>query len=319
MNSDAQIKSMVDSFRVRLATGTKAPTMEQQKRMHVVVAACWQAALLLTHRRDPLTTSQAKLGKAGERWRNTGLTMSSADEAAQMLNLSKWRTMCAWATASCIAACVGSRTGHGVLHSSLIARLGRTICYLLYRQEFLQLLTDRVLRLVNTCQRAGDKLAFRANIATDLAAFAAQLAANVRQFGWTEEAGLYFYDYSASFDVVMRRKDGVRRALSYKGPEGTVSVEHLRRALAAGHAVAIVGAGERPETLLGYPTIDGDLDDLWFLRGPKDGSGFVVWLKLKGDRAQKHQALESGFAVVPGETWVEHHESGEVRHTLIAA
>jgi len=51
-----------------------------------------------------------------------------------------------------------------------------------------------------------------------------------------------------------------------------------------------------PATWQGAPVIDGDINDLWFLRAPKSGA-FVVGLRVKGANKQKKQAVDSGFAV----------------------
>ena len=50
-----------------------------------------------------------------------------------------------------------------------------------------------------------------------------------------------------------------------------------------------------PKTWHGYPVIDGDVHDLWFLRA-HPGCAFVVGLRVKGSNKQIESCRESGFA-----------------------
>ena len=79
-----------------------------------------------------------------------------------------------------------------------------------------------------------------------------------------------------------------------------------------GHGVAVVfdvnprkksnDQGEKvydalPATWNGYPVIDGDLHDLWFLQAKNITGPFVVGLRSKGTNAQRADAKSKGFAV----------------------
>ena len=76
-----------------------------------------------------------------------------------------------------------------------------------------------------------------------------------------------------------------------------------RTMLKDGYGISVVFDTKKgeplPKTWNGAPVIDGDINDLWFLRAPKSGA-FVVGLHIKGTKAQQQKAKDSGFAVKVG-------------------
>ena len=274
-------------YRERLQTGTPAPLMRDQCRMKPFDAVMWQAALILNGNRKILSGSQTKLDKAKGAV-NRGLTLASATEATPWLH--DRFTACAGSTSTCVAVCVGSRTGQGRLQSSAIARIGRTLALSVDPQTFLRRLDAEIERANKAARNKGIVLAVRANVASDHPHLAGRLAA--------QHPTVAFYDYTA-ISAAMRLQDNVRRVYSHKNAERLpLTIRHLE----AGRGVACVfpissrSGDPLPATWRGFPVIDGDVDDLWFMRAPSSG-GFVVGLKVKGNNAQIDAAKKGGFTV----------------------
>lgn len=306
--SDVQreIEGAVTTIEERFATQREAgfvgpkwrpPTMSMQCRMSQRDAVVWQAAMVLTGKRQIHTSSQTKLDKASKGrsgFINRGLTMATAREAAAYVT-GNWNA-CRGATPACIFGCVGSQTGQGRLDSSEIARIGRTLAMLANLTMFLVKLNAEIRRLAASAERNGASLAFRANVAQDCAELAAYLA--------DTHSDVVFYDYTA-ITSNMRRKDFVHRVYSRKDGRTALTLKML----AQGHGVCVVfdvpdkardEEGNKlplPATWEGYDVIDGDIDDLWFTRAPKTGP-FVVGLRVKATtQEQLSKAIASDFAV----------------------
>ena len=260
-------------------------------------AVTWQAALILEGRRGVITRSQTKLDKAQSTktgYVNRGLTLSSAFEAAEFIDEFKGYNACPGATDACIMACVGSRTGQGALPSSKIARIGRTLAMRYDSERFNALLDYEISSEAMRAAVFGVKLAFRFNVATDHWQLANECA--------ERHPSVTFYDYSAIPNAV-RSNGKVRRVYSRK--DGKARHKQALAMLSAGYGVAVVfdvfdvdarTKAPLPKTWQGCPVIDGDLNDLWFLRAPKTGA-FVVGLRVKGTKKQQHTAVKMGFAV----------------------
>ena len=277
----------IATYRHLLSGDHPAPRMTHQCKMDATQAVMWQAAMILDGSRKILSGSQTKLDKAKGAV-NRGLTLASADEATPWLH-DKF-TACAGSTSTCAAVCVGSRTGQGRLQSSAIARIGRTLALSVDPDTFLRRLDAEIERANKAARKKGIMLAVRANVASDHPHLAGRLAA--------EHPTVAFYDYTA-VSAAMGRDDGVRRVYSHKGAERlTLTLRHLE----AGRGVACVfpissrSGDPLPATWRGYPVIDGDVDDLWWMRAPQVG-GFVVGLKVKGNNAQIARAKAGGFTV----------------------
>ena len=295
----SEIKSLIDHYRVIIrdkidgpvGDGRHWPTMRAQCEMFPEYAVTWQAAMILEKKRKLLTTSQTKLDKAvAEKtgYINRGLTLSPAHEAAPFL----WGgyTACAGATKACIGACVGAETGQGRLPSSKIARIGRTLVKELFREEFKQIFHEELMREYHRADKKGLRLALRFNVASDHWQLADEMADRYKSLDIT------FYDYTA-ITSAMRSNSRVRRVYSRKDGRDDLTLKMLRE----GHGVAVVfdvSARKKeplPKEWHGYPVIDGDINDLWFLRA-HPGCAFVVGLRVKGDNKQIESCRESGFA-----------------------
>lgn len=280
------IRDKIDGF---VRDGRHWPAMSEQCAMNPAYAVAWQAAMILERKRKLLTTSQTKLDKAVASktgYINRGLTLSPAHEAAPFL----WDgyMACAGATKACIGACVGAETGQGRLPSSKIARIGRTLVKELFRAEFEDIFDQELRKEWKKANAKGYRLAFRFNVASDHWQMADKMA------GWYPD--VTFYDYTA-ITSAMRASSRVRRVYSRKDGRDDLTLKMLRE----GHGVAVVfdvSARKKeplPKEWNGYPVIDGDINDLWFLRA-HPGCAFVVGLRVKGDNKQIESCRESGFA-----------------------
>ena len=287
-------KQRIAQLRELLKQGHKAPKMAEQCKMAPFDAVTWQAALILEGRRGVITRSQTKLDKAQSTetgYINRGLTLSSAFEAAEFIDELKGYNACPGATDACIVACVGSRTGQGALPSSRIARIGRTLAMWYDSERFNALLDCEIASEAMRAAVFGVKLAFRFNVATDHWQLANECA--------ERHPNVTFYDYSAIPNAV-RSNGKVRRVYSRK--DGKARHKQALAMLSAGYGVAVVfdvdarTKAPLPKTWQGVPVIDGDTNDLWFLRAPKTGA-FVVGLRVKGTKKQKQNSVELGFAV----------------------
>lgn len=287
-NTIAKVLELRKGYRNGILT---YPTMKEQLAMSPIDAVSWQAVLILEGKRDILTGSQSKLDKSNASetgFVNRGLTMSPSDEASPFLG--KGFNACHGATIACSFACVGAKTGQGRLKSSKVARIGRTIVFDCFREDFRRLLTIEIKIAELKAQKIGAKLAMRLNVATDHWQFAEEIAALF--------PSIVFYDYSAIPNAV-RKQSNVQRIYSLK--DGDCRLSKALEILKEGHGVAVVfdiesrSKAPLPATWQGVPVIDGDLNDLWFTRKPANGA-FVVGLRVKGNAKQVEIAKASGFA-----------------------
>ena len=269
--------------------------IEWMRSGHERDAIASQAGMILAGHRRLITISQTKLSKASDKttYRNYGLTLSPADEARAYIAGSSCRwTMCPGASEGCIPVCVGSETGQGRLDSSKIARIGRTLAYYVDPLRWWTRYTDELTVLRRRAHRAGDRLAFRANVASDSPRLAAYSRVCFPDIEW--------YDYTVILPA-LDREDGVHRVYSLKENR----IRQADKALSRGHGVAVVYRDQIPDYWRGHPVINGDVHDLFWLQardarmrayGTPDHGAYVVGLKLKGHRWQREHAIRTGFA-----------------------
>ncbi len=300
-----EVRLLIQDYLSDPLPGRGIKALREQGRLHE--AACAWAALALRGQRVLLTDQQAKLDLADEatdgKWVNRGLTLAPAGEAA-------WAfagrfTMCPKASPACMRSCVGNRgqgrskADGGAMDHGYVARCGRTIALAFDRPRFKQLLESEVRRAAYDAAYDGAKLAVRPDVASDeqrLAGFLASLRGKYDTIESSHPGGpvATVYGYTADPEC-LDWHDGVHRILSRKENNDA----DVMAALANGHSVAVVfdaKKGALPTRWRGYPVIDGDVHDLWFLRldGPT-----VVGLSLKGRRLEKAMARAKGFAVAP--------------------
>ena len=232
----------------------------------------------------PLLGSNTKVEKAkGLGIRTAGVTLAPATESVPFGG----RNMCPKASFGCALSCL-KYAGHNVMPYNSLLRIAKTLVFLHHREAFVALLYGELERHIRNSMRAGQVPAFRSQVLHDHPAFGAQVA---RDF-----PDLQVYDYTAIVSYAVKHK------LEGTMPDNfhlTVSRKEFRhpdtlRALQAGLNVSVVFDGPFPTTFAGHPVIDGDEHDARFL----DPKGVVVGLKLKGTKAAKQAARDSGFAIM---------------------
>jgi hypothetical protein len=204
--------------------------------------------------------------------------------------------LCAHASPGCIALCLGEHSGQAGMvkndadmNSVRLSRRAKSVRFMKERKAYL---VD-VVRSIELAQRKannmGLRLCVRMNGATD-----------IPWEGIRDGAGLtllerfpdvQFTDYTKSPKRALAHAAGKFPAnyfLCFSRSE-TNEADAIA-VLQAGGTVACVFATGRPETYLGFPTIDGDLHDLRHL----DPRGHVVALTPKGRKAKRDT---SGFVI----------------------
>ena len=267
-------------------------TMKDQLRLTEFDAVCYQAVWYLEGRRDILTRTQSKLAKAQANatgYVNSGLTLSPADEAAPYLG--KKFNACHGATVVCAAICVGAHQGQGKLDSSRVARIGRTIVMECFRSEFIRLLSIEIKVAELQAMKIGALLAMRLNVASDWWQMAEEVAGRF--------PSVKFYDYSAIAGAVRNQKN-VSRVYSLKDGRLDLALKMLGEGYGVAMVFSISSKSDEPlpEYWNGIPVINGEVDDLWFLRIPTSGP-FIVGLKVKGNKEEIQEAISEGFAIDP--------------------
>ena len=207
------------------------------------------------------------------------------------------RSLCAWSTAGCRAACL-NESGHagiedprvhGALNSCQLARRDRSLSYIRDPQGFAEALGHSLDRHIAKAARANLLPAARLNATSDVPweAVAPQLF----------KRACTFYDYTKSYDRALAwARGGLPKNyhLTYSRSEQDNTTQ-IGAMLSEGLTVACVYHGNAGRQLLegwgtyGNGVTDGDQHDLRFLDPP----GSLVALRAKGKA--KHDT--SGFVV----------------------
>ena len=241
--------------------------------------------------RRPLLGSNTKTEKAkGLGIRAASLSLAPASESIPYGG----RNMCPKASEGCAAACLIYAGCNGLPYNSLL-RIAKTLVFLFNRDAFTALLNAELERHIRNSLKAGMVPALRSQTLHDRPSYGRKIAQRFPD--------LRVYDYTALVDYAMCQTDSSHQTprLAKHFPDNfhlTVSRKEDNhadciRALRAGVNVAVVFDGPLPATFEGHPVIDGDEHDARFL----DPKGVVVGLKLKGTKAAKQAARDSGFAV----------------------
>jgi len=210
-------------------------------------------------------------------------------------------TVCAFATAACMAACVLWFAGRTVMASVRDAAIARTQLYFKHREFFLRQLAIELRKLAADARELGVTAYCRLNTASDVPWY--EMIARFPE--------IVFYDYTKSMHRIRKYIAGElpsNYSLTYSRSEKTTTDE-LLYCLKNGVNVAVVFDvkynSQRKEfgllpgsvTIGGqsFDVVDGDLHDI---RTPEfDGRGKIVGLRLKGMTATRKSAIAAGFAV----------------------
>ena len=192
--------------------------------------------------------------------------------------------MCASCSYGCSHGCLKTAGCHAMPYQK-VRRIALTLWWLQYRDSFMDQLHDEMKALINKAKNKGLKLAFRPNALSDRRDFALSLVEIYPE--------VQFYDYTKLPQAWKVHQPG-RYHITFSQSE--TNLYEVHEAMKHGLNVAVVFNGELPDTYLGRPVIDGDLNDARFL----DPEGVIVGLKIKGRNSSKSWATTTGFAVKSG-------------------
>lgn len=223
---------------------------------------------------DLLTTSNTKVLKgAGKGYMTFILHLSPADSSGYEVCLKR--------TPGCTDACL-NYAGRGQMNSVQKGRLRKTKLYHENRPEFMARLTKDIEAAIRRAAKHDVTPCVRLNGTSDIPWERVRIdGKNIFEMF----PDVQFYDYTK----MLNRKVAAYRNYHLTFSKADGNDRDVARAIAQGLNVAVVFAGELPESYLGLPVVSGDDDDLRFL----DPSRCIVGLTAKG-RAKKDT---TGFVV----------------------
>ena len=233
----------------------------------------------------------AKNNKVG--YATTGLSLAPSNESMliDIVGL-KGKNTCRYASPTCRKACL-KESGNNTWDSSQIARIAKTLFLVNYRDEFIDKLCREVERFIKRCKKHKVRPAIRINILSDeteLSLLMARMYPEVTFYDYTKEIK-YWLDPANQYSKPSNYH------LAYSLSEvNTEDWLNIMRTVPNARG-AVVFYGDLPKTFKGFPVVDGDAFDAFFMQ--KQKGAFVLGLKVKG-RAQetKDIALEGGFAQI---------------------
>lgn len=233
--------------------------------------------------RDLLTAANAKIEKGKAQGYLTAGVHLSPHKASG-------KNMCFHASPGCIAACL-DKAGHGSFTSTQIARLARTMFFSGHTRQFM----DKLVREIRAFTRKAAKHnlipALRPNLTSDVNWVKVRTSTGTTLFD--EFPDLQFYDYTKDpgrMTAFLAGELPDNYHLTFSRSEQATNHQLCIPFLESGGNVAAVFAGKPPATYWGFPVINGDSDDLTFLR-PK---GVIFGLTPKGHMGKRDM---SGFVI----------------------
>lgn len=238
-------------------------------------------AAYVAGQRPILTQANPKLLKGNAAgWLTTGVHFAPSKISG--------RNVCPGATLGCISSCLYT-SGHGAFTVTQISRIARTLYFLRHQKQFLEQLERELLAFFKLAKRHGLNPAVRLNLTSDLPWESIKTASG--ESLPEKFPGVQFYDYTKVSSRMSRFLIGDfpgNYHLTFSRAETAESERLALSFLASGGNVAAVFR-QLPECWNGFPVLDGDSDDLTFLRP----AGTVFGLKAKGQA--KHDT--SGFVI----------------------
>ncbi|MEN6303306.1 MAG: hypothetical protein ABFD96_11310 [Armatimonadia bacterium] len=222
---------------------------------------------------DLLTTNNTKVLKGtGRGYMTFILHLAPADSSG--------REVCPKRSAGCTAACLNT-AGRGKMHKVQAGRLRKTRWYHEDRAGFMAQLVWDIRAGIRKADREGVTPVFRLNGTSDIPWERVRVSGeNVFEMF----PNVQFYDYTK----ILGRKVGQYANYHLTFSRSETNDRDVARAILQGMNVAVV-FDHLPETYLGRPVINADLDDLRFLDPPNTIAGLVA----KG-RARRE---DTGFVV----------------------
>lgn len=190
-----------------------------------------------------------------------------SDNAAR-LNGVNIPSTCPWATAGCEAACLYT-AGRGRMSNVQVARARRTILYHADRVAFWAVLRQEIAAFVRKAERAGKLAAIRLDGTSDVLTAGAWAEGIMAEFPTVQ-----WYGYSKS-EALATRQDWVDNVdVTFSRAETTDNQAAALRVLRDGGKVAAV-FNTLPSEWQGFEVVDGDADDLTFLRPEGTVQGLI--------------------------------------------
>ena len=221
--------------------------------------------------RPILTVENAKTTKGELLGWLTGILYLAPHTLSGVMNV------CLFATAACIAACLGPGAGRGIFPNVRAARVAKTKLLHAARALFIECCRYDVRKLVARAANLGFKPCVRINGTSDLPWLAMLLA---REF-----ADVMFYDYTKLPKPYLRVRANYHLTFSYSGANLAESLDALQHGVNVSVVFQIAKGKQLPETWNGYRVIDGDLHDLRFIDNDSKLPGetaLIVGLRAKG-------------------------------------
>tara|TARA_Y100000593_G_scaffold7131_1_gene13419 strand:+ start:3474 stop:4313 length:840 start_codon:yes stop_codon:yes gene_type:complete len=200
---------------------------------------------------------------------------------------------CPASTKGCRESCLDNCGLRAVFTSIHMGKIARTVLWFKDRKRFLEMLDDELERKRYSAERAGDRLAARLNVFSDIP---------FEKHGVMDRhPEIEFYDYTKR----PKRFGQVRPNYWVTLSRSENNETQCLYALSQGANVAVVFAsieGKQfttlPKTWKGFPVVVGDESDLRFQDPRGRTRGRVVGLELKAPNNQLYQkAIDSGFAL----------------------
>jgi hypothetical protein len=214
-------------------------------------------------------------------------------------NLSGYNT-CLWASEGCKMACLNT-SGRGIMKNVQDARINKTKLLFEDREVFMAQLYKEIAAAVKSAEKSGVKPCFRLNLTSDIPWEAKQYFFKGKSI-FDHFPNCTYYDYTKSSIRMHKFLDGKMPKnyfLTFSRSEVTSS-DRMARILDKGGNVAVVFRGDLPKSYLGYPVINGDVNDLRFLDPKGAIVGLVEKYSYQFDKATGKNKLvtdKSGFVV----------------------
>ena len=238
-------------------------------------------AAYVAGQRPILTQANPKLLKGNAAgWLSTGIHFAPGKISG--------RNVCPGATSGCLLSCLYT-AGHGAFTVTQVSRIARTWYFQRYRSQFMAQLERELLAFFRLAKRHSLNPAVRLNLTSDIPWENVKTANGESLMERFPE--VQFYDYTKISGRMSRFIIGDfpgNYHLTFSRAETPESERLALSFLASGGNAAAVFR-QLPETWEGFPVLNGDADDLTFLRpagtvfgllakgqAKKDTSGFVI-------------------------------------------
>jgi hypothetical protein len=191
------------------------------------------------------------------------------------------KEVCKGASKGCKQSCL-INSGRMIMPTAKNARLERTKMYFENQELFNTMLIGEIASLLYKANKQGKKLALRLNGTSDL-----DFSDIYKAFPMVT-----FYEYTKRPDLAkkLNKLDNVHITFSKHEKH---SLDTVKRLVDSGVNVAVVFKSNVPSLFNNIQVINGDTNDRRF----EDKKGRIVGLKLKGTKAVKNLAIDTGFAL----------------------